>query len=435
MGQFTSPPSPASLILTADDRLQAINAGGGVSPLASHIILMGVLAGHNLGALTDIIALGENAFAGGAGGNVDNTLNGSIVIGGNAVTGNLTTAGSGQPFASIVIGRNALRLANGGASANVILGDGALENGVGDIGGGGNYSANVVLGVQAGQNILFANGAPLNANVILGFRAARGGIGATSAISTVIIGSGACIGYTNSIDNSVVIGAQAAPAMHGGTNSIIGFNAGSSAGSGASNVLLGAGTNFRNGDNNVVIGAASAVLDGANNVILGARIGAIQAASDCVIIGNQAGVFTGLTDVAGQFLIEQNGSTMVYGKFYGASGGSCVFGNSVAANRTLPGTNTLGLMNGTVTGNPVGGGLFYGVGGELRWRNVTGLDTLITPGAGFTVATLPATANLRFVGQRTYVTDALAPAFGAVVAAGGAVTIPVFWNGANWIVG
>jgi hypothetical protein len=49
---------------------------------------------------------------------------------------------------------------------------------------------------------------------------------------------------------------------------------------------------------------------------------------------------------------------------------------------------------------------------------------------GYTVATLPAGT----VGMRTYVTDALAPAFGVAVAGSGAVTIPVFYDGANWIV-
>ena len=50
---------------------------------------------------------------------------------------------------------------------------------------------------------------------------------------------------------------------------------------------------------------------------------------------------------------------------------------------------------------------------------------------GYTVATLPAGV----VGARAYVTDALAPTFGATVVTGGAITIPVFYNGTNWIVG
>ena len=53
--------------------------------------------------------------------------------------------------------------------------------------------------------------------------------------------------------------------------------------------------------------------------------------------------------------------------------------------------------------------------------------------SGFTVATLPTAAGNG--GRRAYVTDASAPTFGANVAGGGAVVIPVFSTGANWIVG
>lgn len=56
--------------------------------------------------------------------------------------------------------------------------------------------------------------------------------------------------------------------------------------------------------------------------------------------------------------------------------------------------------------------------------------TLTTPKlTGFTVAGLPAGT----VGMIAYVTDALAPSFGTTVVGGGAVTIPVFYNGANWV--
>jgi len=50
---------------------------------------------------------------------------------------------------------------------------------------------------------------------------------------------------------------------------------------------------------------------------------------------------------------------------------------------------------------------------------------------GYTVASLPTGV----VGARAYVTNALAPVYGSTVVAGGAVTIPVFYNGTNWIVG
>lgn len=58
--------------------------------------------------------------------------------------------------------------------------------------------------------------------------------------------------------------------------------------------------------------------------------------------------------------------------------------------------------------------------------------TLTTPKTtGYTVAALPAGT----VGMRAHVTDALAPTFGAAVAGGGAVVIPVFHNGTTWIAG
>lgn len=53
-------------------------------------------------------------------------------------------------------------------------------------------------------------------------------------------------------------------------------------------------------------------------------------------------------------------------------------------------------------------------------------------GVAYTVATLPAAGTQ---GRRAWVTNALAPAFGAAPVGGGAVVIPVFDNGTAWIVG
>jgi hypothetical protein len=52
----------------------------------------------------------------------------------------------------------------------------------------------------------------------------------------------------------------------------------------------------------------------------------------------------------------------------------------------------------------------------------------------FTVATLPSAATSG-VGARAFVTDALTPTFGATVAAGGAVAVPVYSDGTHWKVG
>lgn len=52
----------------------------------------------------------------------------------------------------------------------------------------------------------------------------------------------------------------------------------------------------------------------------------------------------------------------------------------------------------------------------------------------YTVATLPS-AVTSGKGTRSFVTDALAPTFGATVVTGGAVAVPVYSDGTNWKVG
>lgn len=49
--------------------------------------------------------------------------------------------------------------------------------------------------------------------------------------------------------------------------------------------------------------------------------------------------------------------------------------------------------------------------------------------AGYTVATLP----VGTVGQRAYVTDATTPTYNGALVGGGAVTVPVFFNGTAWV--
>lgn len=74
---------------------------------------------------------------------------------------------------------------------------------------------------------------------------------------------------------------------------------------------------------------------------------------------------------------------------------------------------------------PFVGGLETGTTAS-RW---VGQGTIATQ--GYTVAGLPPGT----IGDRAYVTNALAPAFGAAVVGGGAVVVPVFKNATVWIVG
>ncbi len=48
---------------------------------------------------------------------------------------------------------------------------------------------------------------------------------------------------------------------------------------------------------------------------------------------------------------------------------------------------------------------------------------------GYTVATLPTGV----IGKRAYVTDATTPTYLGALVGGGAVTVPVFFNGTMWI--
>jgi hypothetical protein len=61
-------------------------------------------------------------------------------------------------------------------------------------------------------------------------------------------------------------------------------------------------------------------------------------------------------------------------------------------------------------------------------------DNIIPALTNYTVATLPSAATSG-AGARSFVTDALAPTFGATVVTGGAVATPVYSDGTNWKVG
>jgi hypothetical protein len=62
------------------------------------------------------------------------------------------------------------------------------------------------------------------------------------------------------------------------------------------------------------------------------------------------------------------------------------------------------------------------------------LQTMLNSGAlqGYTVATLPIGVQ---TGSRYFVSDATSTTFASIVAGGGANTVPVFFNGTNWIIG
>ena len=119
---------------------------------------------------------------------------------------------------------------------------------------------------------------------------------------------------------------------------------------------------------------------------------------------------------------EQYGVLLNYGStangVYLGSAGANIFTVSSSAGTEYYRVDSSGnLLIGTTTSPTTSKGLV--VSGPIRKF-------------GYTVATLP-TAGV--AGRCAYVTNALAPTFGAAVAGGGAVVIPVFDDGVAWIVG
>lgn len=99
------------------------------------------------------------------------------------------------------------------------------------------------------------------------------------------------------------------------------------------------------------------------------------------------------------------------------------------------GTGTIGTANqiATINAGATAINFLYAINQNIQTVDKpTFAGVILTSPArlkGYTVATLPAGT----VGDVAYVTDALAPTFLATVVGGGAVTTPVFYNGASWV--
>ena len=145
---------------------------------------------------------------------------------------------------------------------------------------------------------------------------------------------------------------------------------------------------------------------GSNNVFAGTYAGlSATTGNNNVFIGNRCG-FTGTATTTGSQLIYIGSDS---------KGSAATNTNEIAI-----GYNAVGLgSNTTVIGN----------------SSTTLTKTFgVIVGTNYTVATLPS-ASTSGVGARAFVTDALAPVFGATVVTGGAVATPVYSDSVNWKVG
>jgi hypothetical protein len=124
-----------------------------------------------------------------------------------------------------------------------------------------------------------------------------------------------------------------------------------------------------------------------------------------------------------------------------AIGGVSQTGGITVGQSTLSQTTNIqagATASGSTKTMNIGTGGLAGSTTNIAIGSTTGTSTTtfngITKQQNYTVATLPS-ASTSGVGARAFVTDSLAPVFGATVAGSGAVAVPVYSDGTNWKVG
>ena len=160
--------------------------------------------------------------------------------------------------------------------------------------------------------------------------------------------------------------------------------------------------------------------------------GTNNAAQNMTLFGS-GGVSIGNTTDLGAGALNVTGNIQTTGNYRFTGGTNTYLFATQSANSTVTMSMWDGAVNQTpmtwkptgvaINGTTITSGYILDVTGSVR---ITGVSTT----GGYTVATLPTGA----VGMRAYVTNALAPTYGSAVVGGGAVTIPVFYNGTTWIV-
>ena len=232
----------------------------------------------------------------------------------------------------------------------------------------------------------------------------------------------------------------------GSRNTFFGIGAGTSNTTGYYNTFNGmqAGysntTGYANTFNGTQAGYSNTT--GTGLVALGNSAGRYETGSNAFYVNN-----IDQTDTAGD-----KAYSLLYGTFAGTAGtttgntlrvNGLFYAPLISSDRDASGTNTAGtnliVQPQAGTGNATGSSLIFqtptagasGTTAQTQTTRLTLAESAVIAAVpvrlmGYTVATLPAGT----VGDTAYVTDATAPTYLGALTGGGAVTVPVFYNGA-----
>jgi len=292
-------------------------------------------------------------------------------------------------------------------------------------------------GTGSGFSVPVATLASGSNNTAVGYQSLFGN---TTGINNTALGSGTLRANTTGQYNVAIGGPDSAGFEALRSNTTASFNLAIAPGAlarnttGASNTAVGYQVLYNNltGQGNVGVGGStsglvSAALNantaGNYNTAMGAGALKDTTVSDNTALGWSAGasISTGAQNtIVGRSAGNSGSNNLTTGSNNTFIGYLTAASSASDSNSIVIGANTTGNGSNTTTiGNT-----------STTLTRVFGVIQSTT----YTVASLPS-ATTSGVGARAFVTDALAPTFGATVMTGGAVATPVYSDGTNWKVG
>jgi hypothetical protein len=308
-----------------------------------------------------------------------------------------------------------------GQSAHVINATGALG-----------FSTN--LGTTPALSGTTGFGSSGHVLVSAGSAAAPAWSGSLTGLTTVTTAndasiSGLTVGKGNSsVATNTVVGASALISNTTASNGVaLGYQAGNKTTTGAANIFIGstAGNNNTTGESNVYIGYQSAFFSTTNSSNV--QVGSFTASSPSYTGSNNSLVGW----ATGGALTSGNNNSM-FGRTTGNAVTTGTQNTILGSGAGSSGTNNLTTGSNNIIIGYNAAASSATVSNEVTIGNSS--STVLRLPFTVLVANLPAAATVG-AGARSFVTNALAPSFGAAVVGGGAVSVPVYSDGTTWNVG